>query len=188
MKIFTSDLHHAHKNICKFTDRHLVVSNEEHDDWLVNVWNTNVTNGDVVYHLGDLSFAKHYDDVAEFVSKLNGTKILIKGNHDRTEHLDRLLADKLIAKWTHYEEIKMQETKVCLFHFPIASWHQQSRDSIHLHGHSHGNFKNPKGKMLDIGLDSSYNFFGEHRFFDEVWLMFYMSHIQTHVADQHRSY
>ena len=47
-KLICSDLHISHKNICKFTDRKLVTTQEDHDQWLVDLWNNQVTNSDLV--------------------------------------------------------------------------------------------------------------------------------------------
>lgn len=186
MKIFTSDLHHRHKRIIELSNRYKETTAEQHDEWLVELWNSQVTKNDVVYHLGDFSFASSYPKIAEFTSRLNGTKILIKGNHDRSENFDKLVSDGLIAKWRHYEEVKFEDTKVCLFHFPIASWNQQHRGSIHLHGHSHGNFDKSEGRMLDVGLDSAYNLTGKHEFFKEAQLIEYFKHCYPVINDTHR--
>jgi calcineurin-like phosphoesterase family protein len=135
MKVFCSDLHHQHSRIVEFTNRGEETTQENHTEWLVDVWNKNVTPTDVCYNLGDYSFAKKYDDIAKFTERLNGTKIIIKGNHDRREHLDQLVKDNLIAAWYDYKEIKIGDTPVVLFHFPIASWHRQGYGAYHLHGH-----------------------------------------------------
>lgn len=186
MKYFTSDLHHKHKNICAYTNRKLQVTPEEHDQWLVNIWNDTVLPSDIVYHLGDLSFATKYDVVADFVSSLKGQKFLIKGNHDRTEFLDRLKADNLIQNWYDYKEIKIGENKVVLFHFPISAWHQQHRGSWMLHGHSHGS--HPRiGKMLDVGLDSMYNLSHNHGFFSEDMITEIMRTSEIVTKDLHTS-
>lgn len=186
MKIFTSDLHHEHKRIVEFTNRAVDTTQENHTEWLVKVWNKNVSSGDLVYHLGDFSFAKKYDDIALFLLKLNGQKIFIKGNHDKRENLDLMVKDGLIAAWYDYKEIKLQDIPTVLFHFPIASWHRQSHGSWHLHGHSHGNFKDYRGKMLDVGLDSAYNLYGEHKFITEDEVVAFMQHEDIYSADQHR--
>lgn len=141
---------------------------------------------DEVWHLGDLSFASRYEDIAAFVRKLNGNINLIKGNHDQEKHLNKLKEDGLINNWWDYKEIKIQDTKVCLFHFPIAAWNQQGRGSWHLHGHSHGNLKGKKGKMLDAGLDSAYNVKGKHTFFTEDEIVAYMSHRDIQCNDHHK--
>lgn len=186
MKIFCSDLHHMHNRIVEFTNRAVDTTQENHTEWLISVWNKNVTPGDLVYHLGDFSFAKKYDDIAFFVNALEGQKIFIKGNHDRREHLDQLVKDNLIQAWYEYKEIKIQDIPTVLFHFPIASWHRQSHGALHLHGHSHGNFKDYRGKMLDVGLDSAYNLYGKHKFITEYEVMEFMKEQSIYLADQHR--
>lgn len=186
MKIFTSDLHHRHKRIVEITNRSVETTAELHDNWLVELWNSQVSKHDDVYHIGDLSFASRYEDIADFVRKLNGSINLIKGNHDQEKHLNKLKEDGLINNWWDYKEIKIQDTKVCLFHFPIAAWNQQGRGSWCLFGHSHGNFKDTKGKMLDVGLDSSYNLYGKHRFFTEDDIIEYMSKQSIYCSDHHK--
>jgi calcineurin-like phosphoesterase family protein len=186
MKIFTSDLHHEHRRIVEFTNRGKDTAQEEHTEWLVNTWNSNVTKSDVCYHLGDYSFAKTYDDIAEYTSRLNGTKILLKGNHDKRGNLDQLVKDNLISAWFEYKEIKIGTTPVVLFHFPISSWHRQSHEAWHLHGHCHGNHKDGKGKILDVGIDSAYNIYGEHRFFTEEDIAIFMQDRSNYISDHHR--
>lgn len=187
MKIFTSDLHLGHKNIVKFTNRGIdCLSQDNHEQWVIDLWNTAVSAGDLVYHLGDFSFFTNYQDLAEAVYKMKGQKIFIKGNHDRREHLDKLVKDQLIQAWYDYKEIKIGEIPVVLFHFPIASWHRQSHGAWHLHGHCHGNFKDSRGKMLDVGIDSAYTLYGKHKFIDEHEISKFMQHEQIYLADQHR--
>jgi calcineurin-like phosphoesterase family protein len=42
-------------------------------------------------------------------------------------------------------------------HFPIASWNDMARGSIHLHGHVHlePNKRIGPGKMMDVGVDGN---------------------------------
>jgi len=186
MKVFTSDLHHRHKRIVEFTNRGKETTVEDHDEWLVNVWNRDVAEQDEVWHLGDLSFASKYEDVAKFVSKLNGNINLIKGNHDSTGTLENLKEDGLINNWWQYKEIKIGDHPVVLFHFPIMAWHKQGYGSWHLHGHCHGNLKNPTGKMLDVGIDNSYNQFGSHRFYSEFDIANHMARQELVITDHHK--
>lgn len=188
-KWFTSDLHFSHKNIVKFTNRGKDTTQEEHDEWLIDVWNSQVNNGDLVYHLGDFSFATKYNNIRNIVVRLNGNIFMIKGNHDSEEMLDALADDNLFnINWSHYKEIKLkgQDYKTVLFHFPIGSWHKQAKGSIHLHGHSHGNYLDSRGKMLDVGLDSAYNIFGKHKFFSEDEVLELMRKKKIYVSDHHR--
>jgi calcineurin-like phosphoesterase family protein len=174
MKVFTSDLHESHLKITGYTNRGKDTTQENHTEWLIDVWNKNVTPADVCYSLGDYSFAKKYDDIAKFTERLNGNKILIKGNHDKREHLNQLVKDQLISAWYDYKEIKIGETSVCLFHFPVKFWHKQAHGSVHLHGHLHGANSGLDGKVLDVGIDSAYNLYGQHRFFTEEDILNYM--------------
>ena len=48
-------------------------------------WNKLVTDDDTVVIAGDISWAMNFDELRadfDFLNKLNGTKIIIKGNHD----------------------------------------------------------------------------------------------------------
>lgn len=184
---FTSDLHFSHKRIVEFTNRGKETSQEEHDEWLTELWNNTVKSQDKVFHLGDFSFGTTYEQVALQVSKLKGQKFFIKGNHDRSKFLEQLKEDRLIQDWYEYKEIKLLDNSACLFHFPIASWHKQSYGSWHLHGHSHGNFTEGKGKMLDVGIDNSYNLYGKYVLFSLEDIQGYMQSREVQVADHHRS-
>ena len=188
MKLFTSDLHHSHRNIVKFTQRGRYTNQAEHDLWLQEVWNREVQKSDLVYHLGDFSFAKHYDEIALFASKLNGQKIFIKGNHDSRENLNRLVKDGLIQAWYDYKEIKLGDTSVVLFHFPITSWHKQGHGSWHLHGHCHGNLKDEHkiGLSLDVGIDNSIQEDNCAGFYTENEISRIMKDKQLQIADNHR--
>lgn len=186
---FTSDLHFAHKRIVEFTQRGVATTQEEHDDWLINLWNSQVLKGDLVYMLGDVSFAK-IDYTREVLSQLNGQIIVIKGNHDREEDLERLKEENLIQSWKHYKEIKIvskEGTKypTCLFHFPITSWHKQGYGSYHLYGHTHSNFQGD-GLCLDVGIDNAYNVFGKHRLFSSKDIVNIMKNKEMVIKDHHR--
>lgn len=81
MKIFiTSDTHFCHKNIIKYTGRPFKTI-EEMNEVLIKNWNNKVKKDDLVIHLGDFGLGKE-PDIRNIRNKLNGTIILIKGNHD----------------------------------------------------------------------------------------------------------
>ena len=77
-----SDTHFFHDNIIKYCNRPFN-SSEGADSVMIRRWNTIVKENDIVIHLGD--FALHKDSVAmnRVANELKGTKILVKGNHDR---------------------------------------------------------------------------------------------------------
>lgn len=183
---YTSDLHWHHQRICDFTNRKLFTTPEEHTEWLIDIWNKQVSKADKVYHLGDFSFSHKYEEVASVVRRLNGQKFFLKGNHDRSELLNSLKLSNLIQNWWDYKEIKIGETPACLFHFPIASWHKQHYGSYMLFGHSHGSH-DAEGKSLDVGLDNAYLLYGEHRLFSEQDVIDFMKDRPVHISDHHRT-
>lgn len=77
----TSDHHFGHKNIVKYeSKRKKQIENfNNHDDWLLNNWNSQIKKNDNVLHLGDIAFK----GIQEFLPLLNGNIDLILGNHDR---------------------------------------------------------------------------------------------------------
>ena len=81
MKVFIiSDTHFGHENIIKYCNRPFS-SVEEMDQTMIKRWNETVSNNDIIIHLGDFALCSR-DRLKEIVSKLNGKKILIMGNHD----------------------------------------------------------------------------------------------------------
>ena len=184
MKYFTSDLHFAHKNICKYTDRNRVTNEAKHTEWIIDLCNERMKNGDLLYILGDVSFDK-VDNTVKYLNAINGQKIVIKGNHDRREDLDKLVQMQVIQSWYEYKEIKIQDQTACLFHFPIASWHKQNYGSFMLHGHSHGGYAS-EGRILDVGIDSMYNLFDKHFIVSETEIYDYLINTEIYVADDHR--
>lgn len=76
----TADTHFGHELILKLENRPFTdtdIMNKE----LIKNWNSVVTPKDTVFHLGDVSF-ENKEKTTEIISKLNGKKILICGNHD----------------------------------------------------------------------------------------------------------
>jgi calcineurin-like phosphoesterase family protein len=78
---FISDHHFGHSHIIDFESRPF--SNvEEMNSGMIDCWNSVVGRDDKVFHLGDFSFLNK-EKTQSIVSKLNGYKHLIMGNHDR---------------------------------------------------------------------------------------------------------
>lgn len=79
---FISDTHFFHQKILEFEKEARPFSSvEEMNEELVARWNNIVTKRDTVWHLGDVCFG-HVSNLA-IIKRLNGTKHLIMGNHDR---------------------------------------------------------------------------------------------------------
>jgi calcineurin-like phosphoesterase family protein len=77
----TSDTHFAHYNIIKYCNRPFSDLIEMHE-CLIKNWNDIVSPDDLVFHLGDFQMPSDFYILNKIVTRLNGDKILIKGNHD----------------------------------------------------------------------------------------------------------
>lgn len=118
------------------------------EEILVQNWNSIVKRGDLVYHLGDFAFTENEQEIKILLGRLNGSKHLIVGNHDRNAVID----SKCWVTARAYKRIKWSKTTIVLFHYPIKSWHGMQKGAYHLHGHCHGNIAQT-GKSLDVGVD-----------------------------------
>ena len=131
---FISDLHFGHFNIMRYDNRPFT-NVEEMDTTLINNWNSVVSNEDTVYILGDISWHNE-EKTMEIFEQLNGTKVLIKGNHDKVARGSRLM--KCFSAVCDYYELYLdKKTKIVMSHYPIPFWNGQFRDTIHLYGHVH---------------------------------------------------
>ncbi len=153
----TSDLHFYHKNILNFCkDTRPYTDVDDMNDSIVTTWNYNVHPDDTVYILGDVSFANSVKTAA-ILARLNGTKILIKGNHD-TKLVDKAEFNHFFVNIHDYLELNYEGFKIVMFHFPILEWANCHHGSILLHGHLHGAKSGlEKYKAFDVGLDATGN-------------------------------
>lgn len=80
MLYFIADTHFGDQKIIPYCHRPFS-SLEDMTEKIISKWNNKVKENDIVFMLGDLSFydLEHTRDI---VNRLNGTKFLIKGNHD----------------------------------------------------------------------------------------------------------
>ena len=80
MIYFIADTHFNYRNIIEYYNRPFKDTNEM-NEYIIQKWNSVVKENDIVYHLGDVGFGTT-EMLKELVSRLNGTKILLRGNHD----------------------------------------------------------------------------------------------------------
>jgi len=78
----TADTHFNHAKIIGYCNRPFS-SVEEMDEAIIDTWNALVKPEDTVYHLGDVGFGKIG---LQCISRCNGHKHLIRGNHDFRIH------------------------------------------------------------------------------------------------------
>jgi calcineurin-like phosphoesterase family protein len=152
----TSDLHFGHKNIMNFCPDSRARFRNDVDymnEAMVREWNDLIEPGDLVYILGDVAFLPA-QKAAETVNRLNGTKILVEGNHDRKALNDPTFR-KCFKEVHKYLDINYNGTKVVMFHYPIAEWDQMHRGAVHFHGHLHGGESGMEEfRCRDMGMDA----------------------------------
>jgi calcineurin-like phosphoesterase family protein len=128
-----SDTHFGHAGVCRFlredgTKLRPWNSPEEMDEAMVKMWNETVRPNDKVYHLGDVVINRK---ALSILHRLNGDKILIRGNHD---------IFKLEDYTRHFRDIRGYHVMngMILSHIPV---HEESlgRFGTNIHGHLHAN-------------------------------------------------
>ena len=153
----TSDLHFGHSNIKKFcpVSRARFSENTDHmNEQMIKEWNEIVEPEDTVYILGDVAFMSG-SDAGRMMMRLNGTKILIEGNHDRKTLQDATFRNAF-AEVHKYLDINYNGTKCVMFHYPIAEWDQMHRGALHFHGHLHGGVSGMEDfRARDMGMDAT---------------------------------
>ena len=129
---YISDPHFGHFNVMRYDGRPFN-SLQEMEDVLTENWNKRVKANDTVYILGDVSWFNNGADNRALLNSLNGKKILIRGNHDKVMNQCK----DCFAEIRDYARIVDGDQTVILFHYPIAFWDGQFRDTVHLYGHVH---------------------------------------------------
>ena len=137
MNYYISDLHLFHDNAIKFDERPFSDLEEMHKG-IKDKWNSKITNGDMVYILGDVSFRGKNDDLIAYVSILKGHKILVKGNHDDvSDYRYQQLFDEICDYKEIHDSIRGKSYSLVLCHYPIFSWKRMGKGSVLLYGHTH---------------------------------------------------
>lgn len=184
-EFFTSDLHFGHQNILYRQAEEKVGYSpefrwnlgwrtvEEMNERLIEMWNSQVSPGDKVWILGDLCMGK-MDVTLPYISRLNGEKILLPGNHDRMhpiqgsvqkqQHFRQRYRDFGIDAYCDlitYGERDGYRYVMC--HFPYYGDHTET-DRFEdfrppdeglplIHGHVHDEWKY-NGKQMNVGYDA----------------------------------
>jgi len=128
-----SDTHFGHAGVCRFThpdDPEVKLrpwtDPDEMDEEMIRRWNDRVRPKDKVYHLGDVVINRR---ALKTLARLNGDKVLIRGNHD-------IFPD--VEYREHFRELRAYHVMngMILSHIPI---HEASlgRFGVNIHGHLH---------------------------------------------------
>ena len=167
---FTSDTHISHKAIIKHCPERAkagafdVDDVEIHDKWLMDIWNKTVSKKDIVYIVGDFSFANSETLKKKILPKLNGQKFLILGNHDKSsEHLDGYFQQitqmkEVVFKIENYPFIN-EENGFYIFmcHYPMVTWNRKHYGEVQIQGHSHGRLDDFNEESTDLRVDVGFD-------------------------------
>lgn len=128
---FISDTHFGHENILKFEKEFRNFQTiEEHDEKLIENWNSVVKPNDKIYHLGDFCWKRKYIEIAK---RLNGRKCLILGNHDVFP------AKEYLEYFYDVKGVKAFGRNIVLTHVPVNPQQLEYRWQYNIHGHLHSN-------------------------------------------------
>ena len=142
-----SDTHFGHAGVCRFMRDDGVTklrpwdNPDEMDEDMIKYWNETVRPNDKVYHLGDVVINRK---ALKTLSRLNGDKVLIRGNHD-------IFRDDEYREY--FRELRAYHVMngMILSHIPI---HPESlgRFGVNIHGHLHTNrVRKPRGVDVKTG-------------------------------------
>lgn len=125
-RVYTiGDLHLGHKNMALYRGFSSV---EEHDNHIIDCWNSVVNKKDTVIIVGDITMEKATN--YHLLNSLSGFKKVVGGNHDQPQHARKLLeyVNGLCGALKY---------KGCLFtHIPVHP-NQIERFRKNIHGHLH---------------------------------------------------
>lgn len=155
MNYYISDLHFGHKNSLSFDNRPWT-DIEKHDSELIERWNNTVGIDDDVYILGDISWHGSQKTIEIFKS-LNGTKYLIKGNHDNKVLKNREMRS-LFIDICDYKELTLDNGKgIVLCHYPIPCFKNHYYGWIHLYGHVHSSYEENMMSHVKMQMEELYD-------------------------------
>ena len=135
-----SDTHFGHWGVCKFLREDNVTklrpwdNPNDMDEAMVKLWNETVKPTDKVYHLGDVVINRK---ALKTLARLNGDKVLIKGNHD---------IFRLREYAEYFRDVRGYHVmnNMILSHIPVHP-DSKGRFTANIHGHTHA-----RNMMKDI--------------------------------------
>lgn len=131
----TSDSHFNHANIIALCNRPFTCV-DIMNECLIENWNARVSKEDLVIHCGDFAFGTA-EKIDEIIHRLNGRKVLIKGNHDSRSN-KFYLDNNRFAFVCDYFSMK----NILFTHRPLdyqSVCDNKWTESINVHGHIHNN-------------------------------------------------
>lgn len=174
---FTADWHLGHEKAIGYDQRPFKSISHMHE-CLIARYNATVPENGICYFLGDIG--NKTEEVSKVISRLNGTKVLLLGNHDKGMTTMYNCGFDVVL---YSASIYIGTNRITMSHCPLLdvfredcagmknpneNWHGESRDKhrmsairdegqFHLHGHIHSRkdkaqSKKILGKQYDVGV------------------------------------
>lgn len=134
---------------------------------IVNNINKVVGKTDTLWFLGDWCFGgknNYYQVAREFRDRINCQNIyMIWGNHDH-----RNIRDLFVECYDLFETY-VENQRIVLCHYAMATWEKSHRGAWQLYGHSHSNLElwintvMPGRRSIDVGIDNAAKILGDYR-------------------------
>lgn len=162
MSIFTiSDNHFQNENIIRYCGRPFEDAAHA-QEVMINNWNLVVQPEDTVVVCGDFIMGSP-DGIPDILNRLNGSIILVRGNHDTDRKIERFqseFSDKIIEVCdTKYITYRGYYWVFC--HFPLVNAEfgmmvsARHADVVYVHGHVHNScpHENPEFHAFNVSAD-----------------------------------
>lgn len=137
-----SDTHFGHEKTCTtFKNKdgsplRPFANADEMNEQMVQRWNAVVRPQDKVYHLGDVVINKKFLNI---MFRLNGSKRLIRGNHDIMKTKDYMAKDENgVPMFSEVYGVRVLDDMI-LSHIPLHPESITARFGTNVHGHLHNN-------------------------------------------------
>lgn len=163
MLYFTSDLHWNHRREFIYKSRGFYCV-EDMNKFIVNRFNSLVTDEDDLYILGDLCLGGSGEEALEYnkelISSLRGRLHIIRGNHDTDARIKMYKECSNVVEVVDAKYVDYNGWKFYLTHYPCNTSNLEKEFSkaclINLYGHTHQktNFYNDVPYMYHVGVDS----------------------------------
>jgi len=154
---FISDEHVGHRKIIEYCKRPFNGVHEMNEAF-TKYHNELVKGNDIVIHAGDFAL-QGWDKVKDYIKKLHGKHIFLKGSHDqwckKFNPLELTNIDKNLGQKIHdILQLNINGQRIVVCHYAMRTWPASHYGSLLFYGHSHGILK-PFYNAYDIGVDNN---------------------------------
>jgi len=178
---FISDIHFGHANAIVHTNRPFK-DIDEMKETIISNWNKVVKPKDLCIFVGDIFFYHSKNQMVETMGRMNGRKVLVRGNHDQKP---RQMMNAGFEICVEEMSMKIADEKVLISHYPFAmpekryrylirknkflrwitgksrqiypyKYHERrpvDRGQFLIHGHTHNKDK-VRGRAIHVGVDA----------------------------------